>query len=233
MSFPSTPIQHRLKVRSAPIMLALHQFECELRCHMPAIVVANPQGLAFDPVKLTVSVQPAIQEVMRVKGAATPVTLPILDDVPIKIPNGGGFCLTFPIAIGDECELSFQDMAFDMWWQNGGVNQQPGGPIFRHAIGDAMAEFGPRSQPNPIPNYSTTSAQLRSVDGAVVVDLAETGITLIAPVVTLGDAGTAQPLVNGAWLTWFTANVQPFLVSKGYAGPVMPAVSSTQIVKGQ
>jgi hypothetical protein len=189
--------------------------------------------LAFDPVKLTVSVQPAIQEVMRVKGAATTVTLPILDDVPIKIPNGGGFCLTFPIAIGDECELSFQDMAFDLWWQNGGVNQQPGGPIFRHAIGDAMAEFGPRSQPNPIPNYSTTTAQLRSVDGTVVVDLADTGITLTAPVVTLGDRGTAQPLVNEAWLTWYAANVQPFLVSKGYAGPTMPTVSSTQIVKGQ
>jgi hypothetical protein len=82
-------------------------------------------------------------------------------------------------------------MAFDLWWQKGGVNQQPGGPIFRHAIGDAMAEFGPRSQPNPIPNYSTTSAQLRSVDGTVIIDLSAIGVSITGNLsVDSGDSGT-------------------------------------------
>jgi len=184
---PMIPIQHRLSIQSSPIDLALHQFECDFRCHIPAVVVANLDGNAFSPQKMTVSVQPTIKEVIRNGAVPTITTLPILDDVPIKIPTGGGWSLTLPIKIGDECELSFQDMAFDMWWQNGGVQKQPDGALFRHDIGDAFAEFGVRSVPNVIPNYSTTSAQLRNDSGLVVIDLATAGITITSPSLNVMD----------------------------------------------
>ena len=190
---PMIPIQHRLSIRSAPIDLALHQFECDFRCHIPAKVVANQDGNAFNPQKMTVSVQPTIQEVIRRGAVPTITTLPILDDVPIKIPTGGGWSLTLPIKIGDECELSFQDMAFDLWWQNGGVQKQPDGVLFRHDIGDAFTEFGVRSVPNVIPNYSTTSAQLRNDAQTVIIDLASDQITITGNVYTNGNlnVGTA------------------------------------------
>jgi hypothetical protein len=181
------PIQHRLSIRSSPIDLALHQFECDFRCHIPAKVVENQDGNAFNPQKMTVSVQPTIQEVIRQGAVPTITTLPILDDVPIKIPTAGGWSLTLPIKIGDECELSFQDMAFDLWWQNGGVQKQPDGVLFRHDIGDAFAEFGVRSVPNVIPNYSATSAQLRNDSGLVVIDLAAAGITITSPSLNIMD----------------------------------------------
>jgi len=184
------PIQHRLSIRSAPIYQALHQFECDLRCHMPAIVVPNQQGDAFNPDAMTVSVQPAIMERIRINAVPTPTALPILDDVPIKIPTGGGWSLTLPIAIGDECELSFQDMAFDQWWQSGGLQNQPDGKLYRHDIGDAFAEFGVRSVPRVIPNYSTSSAQLRSDNGTVVIDLALAGITITTPTLSFDGLGT-------------------------------------------
>ena len=230
---PMIPIQHRLSIRSSPITLALHQFECDLRCHIPAIVVANQEGSAFNPTKMTVSVQPAIKEVIRQGAVPTLTTLPILDDVPIKIPTGGGWSLTLPIKIGDECELSFQDMAFDYWWQNGGVQKQPDGVLFRHDIGDAFAEFGVRSVPNVIPNYSISSAQLRNDAGTVLIDLASDGITLTAPSIKLGDGSSEAALMTKNFLTFWNTDILPFLQSKGYSGPNPPANSVTTIVEGQ
>ena len=184
------PIQHRLAVRSSPILLALHQFECGLRVSMPAIVVS------FDAARQVVSVQPAIQEVIRVAGIPTLTNLPVLDDVPIVLPTGGGWSLTVPIQPGDECDLVFSDMAFDLWWQSGGVQKQPDGVLYRHDIGDAKAHFGMRNQTRVLANYSTTSAQLRSDDGTVVIDLALTGLTLTAPALSL-DVGVVVPASGG------------------------------------
>jgi hypothetical protein len=227
------PLQQRMSIKSAPIDIALHQFECNFWCHIPAIVVANPQGNAFNPQKMTVSVQPTIKEVIRNGAVPTITALPVLDDVPIKIPTGGGWSLTLPIKIGDECELSFQDMAFDLWWQNGGVQKQPDGALFRHDIGDAFAEFGVRSVPNVIPNYSTTSAQLRNDSGTVVIDLAAAGITLTAPSIKLGDGSTEAALMTKNFLTYWNVNILPFLQSKGYAGILPPLNSVTTVVQGQ
>ena len=230
---PMIPIQHRLSIQSSPIDLALHQFECDFRCHIPAVVVANLDGNAFSPQKMTVSVQPTIKEVIRNGAVPTITTLPILDDVPIKIPTGGGWSLTLPIKIGDECELSFQDMAFDMWWQNGGVQKQPDGALFRHDIGDAFAEFGVRSVPNVIPNYSTSSAQLRNDSGTVLIDLAAAGITLTAPSIKLGDGSTEAALMTANFLAYWNVNILPFLQSKGYVGILPPLNSVTTVVQGQ
>lgn len=228
MSSPTMiPIQHRMSIRSAPIFQALHQFECGLRVAMPGIVVANQQGEAFNAQLQTVSVQPAVQEVMRVNAVPTLTTLPILDDVPIAIPHAGGWGLTLPIAIGDECLILFADMSFDIWWQNSGVQKQPDGKLYRHDLRDGIALFGISSNPKAIANYSTSSAQLRSDDGAVIIDLAETGITVTAPLMKVG--GTPVPLMSENFLTWFTTNIIPFLVSKGYAGPSPPTDSVTTV----
>lgn len=232
-TLPMIPLQHRMSIQSAPIDLALHQFECNFWCHIPAVVVTNPQGNAFNAQKMTVSVQPTIKEVIRNGAVPTITTLPILDDVPIKIPTGGGWSLTLPIKLGDECELSFQDMAFDMWWQNGGIQKQPDGALFRHDIGDAFAEFGVRSVPNVIPNYSTTSAQLRNDSGTVLIDLAAAGITLTAPSIKLGDGSTEAALMTANFLIYWNVNILPFLQSKGYAGILPPLNSVTTVVQGQ
>jgi hypothetical protein len=222
------PIQHRLSVESAPITQALHQFECDLRVSIPAEVIS------FDAVRQVVSVQPLIKEQIRVKAVPTQVTLPILDDVPIVLPMGGGFSLTFPIKPGDECDLVFSDMAFDMWWQSGGVQKQPDGKLYRHDIGDAKAHFGLRNQTRVLTNYSTTSAQMRSDDGTVIVDVAEAGVTVTAPATkVLASGGTALPLMSKNFLDYWNASILPFLQSKGYAGPLPPSDAVTSILEAQ
>lgn len=201
MSNTMIPIQQRLSVRTAPINQALHQFECDLRVAIPCIVVANLNGLPFDPDLQTVSVQPAIQEVILKDALRTPTTLPILDDVPFIIPRAGGFSLTLPIAIGDECLVVFQDMAIDNWWQSGGVQPQPDGKLYRHDIGDAIAIFGVTNKKRALPNYSTLSAQLRSDDGTLIYDVGQTQLTLASPYTEVTGNLDVDSGANGSFST--------------------------------
>jgi Phage protein Gp138 N-terminal domain len=261
-------VSSRTASQTAPITGALRQWAYMLRSAMPGIVVS------FDPVKQTCVVQPAIQEIVMLPppastggaaGAAaavgsagatgpvpftqnipTPVTIKPLLDVPIFMMRVPGWSITLPIAEGTECLLIFNDSCIDGWWQSGGV--QPQMDRRRHDLSDAMALFGPWSQPNVLTSYSTTSMQIRSDDLTVVVDLKPGQITVTAPTVDvaastaanitspavkiLNTGGTPLALMNDTFYQWFASTVMPFLISKGFSGTI-PAGSETTVLEAQ
>ena len=157
-----------------------------LRVAVPGVV----QSFSVGP-PAVVSVQAATKElVTRNTGGETislstkAFSLPLLTDVPVCLPTGGGWALTLPIKAGDECVVLFSDTSLDAWLQSGGTaNLQTSQR--RHSLSDGMAIFGLRSQPRALTNYSTGSAQLRSDDGTVIIDLALSRITITAPAVTI------------------------------------------------
>ena len=189
-------IQERLGLSTEAIEGALWQWACMMRTAIPAYV------LSFDPDAQTVTVQIAIKEIVLkpppsttatpspgvTQNIPTDVPVPQIEDVPIIMMRVPGWSLTFPIVEGTECLLIFGDACIDGWWQNGGLNPQA--DRRRHDLSDAFALFGPWSQPNRIPNYSTDSVQLRSDDLTVLVSLSSDRISIVAPkidVTSLGD----------------------------------------------
>jgi phage baseplate assembly protein gpV len=156
---------------------------CELRVAVPAVVVSFNPGPGVGG--QTVVVQPAVQENILRNGAVVPTDLPQLSNVAVALPRAGGFALSFPIAPGDECLVVFTDMSYDAWWQSGGTaNNQP--ERRRHDLTDGIAIFGIWSQPRQLVGYSADSAQLRSDDGATVIDV-KSGQVSITP-----DGGTTE-----------------------------------------
>jgi hypothetical protein len=232
-------IQERLAIETEPFEGQAWQWACKLRCATPGIVVS------FDPIKQTCVVQPAIQEFVLLPPPATPqnsspgttqniptsVTIEPIQDVPIIMMRVPGWAITLPITVGTECLLIFGDNCIDGWWDNGGVNAQF--DRRRHNLSDAMALFGPWSQPNKLSNYSTSSMQIRSDDQSVIIDLAVGQIAVTAPVVKVESGGTPLPLMSQNFLTWFTTYVEPFLTSKGFTGPPPPMNSITSVLKAQ
>ncbi|EKN3638181.1 Gp138 family membrane-puncturing spike protein, partial [Yersinia enterocolitica] len=90
----------------------------QLRVAMPGIIQS------FDADTVTCTVLPAIKgNDSGVSGDRESADLPLLVDVPVIFPRGGGCTLTFPIKAGDECLLIFSDRCIDFWWQNGGVQE--------------------------------------------------------------------------------------------------------------
>jgi hypothetical protein len=151
----------------------LENFSTNLRVAAPGIIQS------FDPIEQTVTVQVAIREKITNQDLTQQwVEIPLLLDVPIVIPRAGGYVLTFPISPGDECLVVFGDTCIDAWFSNGGIQNQM--EKRRHDLSDAFAILGVWSQPRKIPNYSTSSAQMRSDDGSTYINLSNGEIDLVA-----------------------------------------------------
>ncbi|EPM7412864.1 Gp138 family membrane-puncturing spike protein [Klebsiella variicola] len=136
-----------------------------IRVSMPGIIQS------FDPDAVTAVVQPAIKGAEKDEsGAEVSVNLPLLVDVPVLFPRGGGCTLTFPVKAGDECLVIFADRCIDFWWQSGGIQE----PVDErmHDLSDAFCIVGPQSQAKKIGGISTTAAQLRTDDGSAFIEVA-------------------------------------------------------------
>lgn len=141
----------------------------------------------------TLTAQPAIQGIITdTDGAKQFVTLPLLVDVPIVWPRGGGFALTFPLSKGDEVLVVFASRCIDAWWQSGGIGAQA--EIRMHDLSDGFAVLAPSSQPRVLGSISATSVQLRDDAGTTYVEVAPSGVVriigaasldLIAPTINL------------------------------------------------
>lgn len=135
-----------------------------MRVSMPGIIQS------FDPDAVTAVVQPAIKGAEKDEsGAEVSVNLPLLVDVPVVFPRGGGCTLTFPVKAGDECLVIFADRCIDFWWQSGGIQE----PVDErmHDLSDAFCIVGPQSQAKKIGGISTSAVELRSDDGETKLSL--------------------------------------------------------------
>ncbi len=217
----------------------IRQALVDTRCASPAFLVED-----MDAAHQTVTAQIAIQERVRTPNGAAWWDVPPIVNVPIMMPRGGGYSITLPLKKGDQGMLIFCDACFDTWWKYGQDNAPPAqnqpplsGPnpsgsqrqfeVRRHYVHDCGFYPGLWSQNRLLENYSSDSLQIRSDDNTTVIDVSAAGVAVT------GSGGTALPLVNDVFYQWYVANIQPFLVSKGYLGPPIPVNSETTILKGQ
>jgi hypothetical protein len=135
-----------------------------LRVAMPGIIQS------FNSNEQTVTIKPALREqIINADQSVTWAEIPLLLDVPICLPKAGGYALTLPIEQGDECLVIFSDRCIDAWWSYGGIQNQI--ESRKHDFSDAFALLSTWSQPNVIVNYSTTAAELRTLDGNTKISL--------------------------------------------------------------
>lgn len=165
---------------------ALESLSARMRVAMPGIIHS------FNSATQTAEVQPTVKEtILDENGAPQVLALPLLLDVPVVFPRAGGFVLTMPVALGDECLVVFADRCIDAWWQSGGL--QPEAELRRHDLSDGFAILGPWSQARLVSNFNTAAAELRSEDGGAKITLNNSGVTIQASSVDIN--GTVR--VNG------------------------------------
>lgn len=159
--------------------------------------------VSYDATSNTATVQLGVQgQIAGPDQTPKSVNYPVLSGVPVIFPRGGGATLTFPIAAGDECWVSFACRAIGGWKQSGGI--QPPNDSRRHDLSDAVCHIGPMSQANRIASISTSTVQLRSDDGVAFVELDPVAhkVNIVAP----GGFNVAGPVnINGN--TAFTGQV--------------------------
>lgn len=183
-----------------------------------------------DREKNTVHVQPTIK-LKRVKADRSTEwrEFPVIEDIPMNYPGGGGATWTFPVKDGDEGMLVVSSRSFDKWWQQGGVQEQDD---FRmHHFSDSFAIPGFRSQPRRLSNISEHTAQLRSDDGSMSIDFnpQTRAITINSPhspVQINGDLHVSGDVV------WDTANQPTHAKTHRHLGVVFGSDHSLEPVPG-
>ena len=169
MSIPG--ISERFESPDEQLRAAIEGKLINLRVAIPGEIVD------FNPKTQTATVQPTITENIRVgTGELEAANLPVLSDVPVQFPGGGGFALTFPVLPGDECLLVFADMCIDGWWQSGGVQNQM--EKRRHDLSDAMCLMGFSSVPKAVEDPSLDAIAIRNEDNSTHIELKNNGIFL-------------------------------------------------------
>lgn len=98
---------------------------------------------SYDAASQTADVQPMIKRYQEdAEGEAIDELYPVIPGVPVAFPRGGGFKLTFPVAVGDFCALMFCESSTDNYM--GGDGSSPSSPeLFqRFDLTDAVAFLG-------------------------------------------------------------------------------------------
>lgn len=192
-------IRERYATISDAIEAAAHGIKAGMWTSLPCHVVSvSADGQHAD-------MQPAIKSsVMAPDGTSSAVNLPMLPNVPLHFPHGGGHTMTFPIKAGDEALVIFSSRPADTWRQSGGIQTQIDARM--HDLSDGFALVGFRSTPNALSNVNTEATELRTNDGNTVVSLKADEVKLTAT----GSQTTVTPTsivheVEGGMLVSITA----------------------------
>ncbi|MBO0738082.1 MAG: hypothetical protein J2P48_16150, partial [Alphaproteobacteria bacterium] len=98
-----------------------------------------------------------------------------LGTCPIHFPAGGKLTATHPVKKDDEGMAVFQSRCIDLWWRDGGQQQEH--IRRRHNLSDAMYVPGFRNKPRQLdPAPSQNSYQIRTDDGKYYVELTDDGV---------------------------------------------------------
>ena len=180
----------------------------DLHTAMPGTIIS------FDPETQLAEVQPGIRRVFKTleddnRITMTPTDLPLLINVPVIYPRGGGFSITFPVAQGDECLIMFCERAIDTWYRDGGV-ATPNAKRF-HDLSDAVVIVGLSSSQNKIVNYASADMEIRSDDESNVIALHEGGDITISSdgelnIFTAGDTNIDGDNINVTGATSVTVD---------------------------
>lgn len=152
-----------------------------LRCGMPGVVEA------YDPTRQMVSVS-MVQPEVTDDGEVLPV--PVIVDVPVLWPGGGGAVMTFPLKVGDTGWLSFADRDISGWVATREQGETPDSDRL-HALTDAVFE----------PCFSQVASNGLDVSilfGASSITISPTGViglSSAAGVVVTGPLTVTGPVV--------------------------------------
>lgn len=158
--------------------------------------------VSFDPVKQVARVQIARERfVDNLETNYIKQTSPILVDVPVQFPQGGGYSLTFPVAQGDDCLVMFAERGYSKWLYEGAMeigtfsNGVPRADFYRkYDVNDSFALVGFNPIPKAIPNFQAGSTELRNaartqrvtlIPGGLMEVRTESVMDIVAPTVKI------------------------------------------------
>ena len=177
--------------------------------HMARVWTAAPaRVVSYDAAKQTVSLQITQKAfVKQSDGSVKAMTIPVIQDVRVQFPAGGGQSITFPIAVGDEGMATFTTRSPDGWQQTGQDSAPPDAGVSN--LSNAFFQPGLKPDTKVLPNVSTTETQIRSDDGNTKMGISGAGgLSLSTDKAVAISAAAGVSIGGGAGETAITGTVR-------------------------
>lgn len=163
--------------------------------------------LSYDAAKQQVDVQPLLRDLdVAADGSVSAPEMPVIPNVPVMFPRGGGWHMRWDLDAGDEVWLHFGERAIERWKEAGGL--QLAYPLRDFDLSDAVAWPGLSNASNAIPGLATKGMVIGRDDGSAEVRITPEGnITIKGVTLALSLGGDAdQAAVRGGVLAgWMQA----------------------------
>jgi hypothetical protein len=156
----------------------------DVRVGLPGVVVA------YDSATQLADVKPQISDTFEEEdGTVSNIAIPVIVNVPVIFPAGGGMRITFPVRTGDTVWLMFSDRSLDAWLSAGGDTAPA--DLRRHHLSDAVAIPGLHPNNAAWSDADTSVITLGSDSGAAeFVATAERVLTELNKIRTAFNAHT-------------------------------------------
>jgi len=119
---------------------------------------------SYDAAKQTADVIVQVRSATPAQdGSTVAETVPVLPNVPVQWPRGGGYALHFPLTAGDHVLLVFSEAAIGHWRETGQVADP--GDLERHSFSYAIAIPGIAPNAGALTDAPTGEAVLTVGDG--------------------------------------------------------------------
>ena len=108
-----------------------------------------------------------------------------LEDVGVGSLRSGGYCITFPIAVGDKVKLSFAHSSIDSWLIDGSSEAVD---TRTHNINDSIADnliIYPLN--DSISNYDNSNLTIRNMNNSIYIKVKQNGIDILGDVNIKGN----------------------------------------------
>lgn len=126
--------------------------------------------VSFDPVSQTISVKP----LYRPQHSEGLLTMPTLQEIPVRFPRLGGFVITTPVNAGDKVTLRPQMRSTENYHSSG--SHESNGDSRSFALSDMEAYIdGGEPLTDPIPQFNAQNLEIRSSDGGFKIEMSPDG----------------------------------------------------------
>jgi hypothetical protein len=149
---------------------ALEARIAEIHVSLPAKIVR------YDASKQLIDAQPLVKgRYVDENDVEQAYSLPVITNVPVCFPSGGGFRITFPLKVGDTVCLLFSERSLDTWLSQGGEVDEL--DYRDHSLNDAQAFLGLRPFNAPLKSAPTDRMAMGN-DGGVTIEITGSEIRL-------------------------------------------------------
>lgn len=130
----------------------------ELNCH--AIGTIQEFNKTNQTATVTINYKKVFYKSQSNNSVYTPVLVdyPALIDCPVVFPRGLSCGMTYPVNVGDECLVLFNDRDLNTWF-SGDSNNEPGTGRL-HSMADGIVIVGLFSSVNALPGFDTERVKL-------------------------------------------------------------------------